>query len=97
MPDDTPTCPKCGYDFTYDENNTTTSTKERWEYTGTILALVSVFSLPIIVLLAGLGIVSLTAISQGWLLLYSTVVLMATTWTYGKETLEAVRQARSSE
>jgi len=94
MPEDTPTCPKCGHDFTPDEDNTTTSTKERWEYTGTILALVSVFSLPIIVLLAGLGIVSLSAISQGWLILYATVVLMAATWTYGKETLEAVKQAQ---
>lgn len=90
--DDTPTCPECGADLA--EQELTTSTKERWEYTGTVLAGLAVASLPIIVFLAGMGVVTLGAISQGWWVTYSTVVLMAATWTFGKETLEAVQQAR---
>lgn len=96
MPEDTPTCPECGHDFSHDEaDGITSSTKERWEYTGTILALLTVASLPIITLLAGLGIVTLGSISQGWWVAYTTIVLMAATWTFGKETLEAVQKARS--
>lgn len=93
--DDTPTCPECGHSFTKaEEYETTTSTMERWEFTGTILALFTVTSLPVIIVLAGLGIVSLGAISQGWWVVYTTVVLMAATWTFGEQTLKAVRKAR---
>lgn len=95
MPEDTPTCPKCGHDFTHEEDNTTKSAKERWEYTGTILSFVTVASLASLITLAGLGIVTLGAVSQGWLFLYGTVVLMAATWTFGKETLEAVQKAKN--
>lgn len=92
MSEDTPeVCPNCGHEL---ENGTTTSTKERWQYTGTILSLIVVFSLPVLILLAGLSIVSLGPISQAWWLLYATVVLMAATWTFGRETLEAVDKAR---
>lgn len=76
------------------EESTTRSTRTRWDYTGTVLAIVVVISLPLVLFLAGLGIVSLSEISKAWLAIYGTVVLMAATWTFGKETLEAVRKAR---
>lgn len=86
------TCPRCGHKF--DPSTSTTNTEMRWRWTGTVLALLTVASLPALVALAGFGIISLGAISQGWWVAYITVVLMAATWTFGKETLEAVKQAR---
>jgi hypothetical protein len=79
------------------DEDLTTSTMERWEYIGTILAGAMVLSLPVIVVGAGLGILSLSPIGQAWFLLYSTVTLMAATWAFGKETLEAVRKARGKD
>lgn len=94
--DDTPppTCPNCGTEL--NDTDLTTSTKERWEWTGTLLAITTVLPLPVIILLAGLGFFALGMVTQGWWVLYSTVVLMAATWTFGKETLEAVKKARGS-
>ena len=86
-------CPECGAEF--DTSHTTINTNKRWKYTGTIVTSIVVLSLPILIILAGLGVVSLAAISQAWLVLYGTVTLMASTWLYGKETLEAVQDARN--
>lgn len=86
-------CPECGAEF--DTSHTTIKTSKRWKYTGTIVTFIVVLSLPILIILAGLGVVSLAAISQAWLVLYGTVTLMASTWLYGKETLEAVQDARN--
>jgi len=72
----------------------TTNTRERWQWTGTILASVMVLSLPLIVGLTTAGVLSLSPISQGWFALYFTVTLMAATWAFGKGTLEAVREVR---
>lgn len=77
-----------------DDNHTTDSTETRWEGLNTVLTLVLVFSLPAIigyVLVTG---TALSAIAQVWFALYATTVLMAATWAFGKETLEAVQQAR---
>lgn len=98
MSEDTPDgtyvdCPNC--DHTIDTaNGTTVSSEVRWKYIGTVLSTITVTSLPSIIMLAGLGIVTLGAITQGWALLYSTVVLMAATWVFGEKTLKAVQQAR---
>lgn len=80
-----------------DEDSTTTSTRTRWEWTGTILASAMVLSLPTIVGLTAAGILTLNPISQAWFGLYFTVTLMAATWAFGKETLEAVREARGKQ
>lgn len=93
MANDTPTCPECGAEL--DDETLTKSAKERWEYTGTVLALFVVLSLPLVVVLTGLSIFTLSPISQAWWALYATVVLMAATWTFGRETLKAVKEARS--
>lgn len=85
-------CPECGTEVEY--NSTTTSSERRWKYTGTILALLTVASLPALIILAGLSVVALSPITQGWWLLYGTLVLMAATWTFGRETLQAVYEAR---
>lgn len=87
MPDDT--------SVTEDgDPDTTNSSMTRWKYIGTILATIMVVSLPVIVLGAAVGTFSLSPIGQAWFVLYSTVTLMAATWAFGKETLEAVQQAR---
>jgi hypothetical protein len=78
-----------------DDENLTTSQQERWEYIGTILAGVIVLSLPVLILGAAIGELSLGRVGQAWYTLYSIVVLTATTWAFGKGTLEAVYEARS--
>ena len=87
MPEDTPKIDD-------GDPNTTHSALTRWEYIGTVLSFILVVSLAILTLGAAYGILSLAAIGQAWFTLYSIVVLMAATWTFGKETLEAVQQAR---
>lgn len=76
------------------EEDLTTSTMERWEWLGTLLASAVVLSLPTILIGAALGSLGLSPIGQSWFLLYSTVVLMATTWVFGKDTLKAVRKSK---
>lgn len=76
------------------DNETTNSTDTRWKYTGTVLASVIILSIATVIVGAAVGALSLSGIGQSWLLLYSTVVLMAATWAFGKETLEAVQEAR---
>lgn len=77
------------------DTDTTSSSMTRWKYIGTILAAIMVISLPVIMLGAAAGTFSLSPIGQAWFVLYSTVTLMAATWAFGKETLEAVQKARS--
>lgn len=76
------------------DENTTRSSRTRWEYIGTVLAALMVVSLPVIVIGAAAGTLTLSPIGQAWFVLYSTVTLMAATWAFGKETLEAVQKAR---
>lgn len=76
------------------EEDLTDSTQTRWEYIGTILAGVMVMSLPVLIVGTGLGTFTLTGISQAWFGLYFLVTMMAATWAFGKETLEAVQKAR---
>jgi len=97
MPEDTDTTNDNALDLEGDGDNYTMSTRTRWEWTGTLLAFAMVLSLPVIVGLTAGGILSIGAISQGWFVLYSTVTLMAATWAFGKETLEAVREARGKQ
>lgn len=77
------------------DEDLTTSTKERWEYIGTVLAAIMVLSLPVILLLAGRKLIDLSVISQGWFALYATVTLMAATWGFGDEALKSVQKLRS--
>jgi hypothetical protein len=76
------------------DQDLTTSTKERWEYIGTLLATLMIASLPILTVGGAIGILMLTNIGQGWFALYATVTLMAATWAFGAETLETVRKVR---
>lgn len=78
------------------DEDLTTSTMERWEYIGTMLAGLMITSLPVIIIGTALGTLALSGIGQAWFILYATVSLMAATWAFGKETLEAVRQAREN-
>lgn len=76
------------------DEDTTSSTMTRWKYIGTILSGLMVASLPTIIIGAAFGVSTLSPIGQAWFTLYSIVVLMAATWAFGKETLEAVQKAR---
>lgn len=78
-----------------DDDSTTLNSEERWTYIASLLSGIVVTSLPVVIVGAGAGLLSLAGVSQGWLILYSTVVLMAATWVFGEETLNAVRRAKS--
>jgi len=96
MADDTPS-EDCAIGDDDDEmfhNGTTLSTKRRWKHTGTIVAIWTLLSLPVLLIGAALGIMSLAVISQAWFILYGTVCLMAATWLWGRETLDAVSKAK---
>lgn len=74
-----------------DDENLTTDTAQRWEWIGTILSFLIIASFVVLILGAAYGLLTLSAIGQSWFILYSTVVLMAATWSFGKGTLKAVR------
>jgi hypothetical protein len=76
------------------DQDLTTSSKERWEYIGTILAGVMITSLPVLIIGTTAGILTVSTITQGWFVLYATITLMAATWAFGEETLKAVKKAR---
>lgn len=76
------------------DNDTTSSSMTRWKYIGTILAALMVASLPVLVIGTALGTLTLAGISQAWFGLYFLVTMMAATWAFGKETLEAVNEVR---
>jgi len=87
MPEDTPVSED-------GDEDTTSSSMTRWKYIGTIIAATMVISLPVIIVGTALGTFTLTGISQAWFGLYFMVTMMAATWAFGKETLEAVNKAR---
>lgn len=93
MSDEKNGCPNCGEDV---GASTTTSADRRWKYTGTVLSILLIASLPVLIIGVGVGVISLAGVSSSWWVLYTTAVLMALTWTYGKETLEAVSEARGN-
>lgn len=76
------------------DKDTTSSSMTRWKYIGTILAGLMIASLPAIIIGAAVGIFTLSGISQAWFGLYFLVTMMAATWAFGKETLDAVNRAR---
>ncbi len=92
MTDDTHIDPENGDGNPY--NDTTSSTMTRWKYIGTLLAALMVTSLSVLMIGTAVGAFTLTGITQAWFGLYFLVTVMAATWAFGKETLEAVQAAR---
>jgi hypothetical protein len=78
------------------DEDTTSSSMTRWKYIGTILAALMVASLPVLVIGTAVGVFTLSGIGQAWFGLYFLVTMMAATWAFGKETLEAVQKARGN-
>lgn len=74
--------------------DTTSSSDTRWKYTATLLASILIVSIAVAIIGGGFGVISLSGIPQEWLALYAVTTLMAATWAFGKETLEAVNEAR---
>jgi len=98
MSNDTPdgnyiNCPNCNNTIDI-SNGTTVNSEVRWKYIGTILSAVTVISLPIIIILSTLGFATLSSVGQFWGILYGTVVLMASTWTFGEKVLQSVYKAK---
>lgn len=77
-----------------DEDYTTASTRTRWEGLNTILSLLLILSLVAIVSFVVVTGTAVSALGQAWFVLYATIVLMAATWAFGKETLESVQKVR---
>lgn len=72
--------------------DTTSNDDVRWQYLASVVVGVLLLSLPFILGLTALGIISLGAISQAWFGLYATITLMAAVWLMGEDTLNAVRK-----
>lgn len=77
-----------------EDNYTTDDPRTRWEGLNTVLSLLLIMSLIAIVSFVIVTGTSVSVLGQAWFVLYSTIVLMAATWAFGKETLQAVRKAR---
>lgn len=75
-------------------DDVTNSTDVRWAYLASVITAIVIIGFLLIIGLAAAGILSLSAISQGWFILTATVVLMAAAWLWGTDTLEAVRESR---
>lgn len=90
------TCRTCGSVLDKNGNRVRVQVWTRWKYTGTVVSTLLLLSLPAVLILAGLGIVSLAALTQSLMLLYGTITLMAATWLFGQETLSAVKSARAN-
>lgn len=78
------------------DDNTTNNTQTRWEYLGTVLAGLMIFSVAFIIIGAAAGVLTLSNISQAWFMLYSLISLTAAVWTWGKDTLKAAANALSN-
>jgi len=77
-----------------EDDYTTDDTRTRWEGLNTILSLMIIASLIGIVTYVIVTGTAISVVGQAWFVLYATVVLMASTWAFGKETLDAVKKAR---
>lgn len=71
-----------------DDTDTTQNVMTRYKYTGSILAGALILSIPVIVIGAAAGWLTLAAVPDTWMLLYQVVALMAVTWAFGKKTLK---------
>lgn len=72
----------------------TTSVDTRWRWTNDILAGILVTSLPLIVGLAGGGVIDLTRVPVEVRLAYLTAGGVASVWAFGPSALKAWKQAR---
>lgn len=77
-----------------EDDYVTSDTRTRWEGLATIITFLIFVSFLTLLIGTAVGTFTLGSISQAWFALFSTIVLMAATWLYGKETLEAVQKAR---
>lgn len=80
-----------------DDGGLTTNRKLRWDLLASVVAGAACVSLLVIVLMAVLGIATLSGVPQGFFLLYSTLVLTSTVWTFGGEALAKAREAMQGE
>lgn len=82
-----------------DDNNDesfTDDSSDRWVATGTAIALVATISAPVLIGAAGFGLLALSQIPQWLTTVYSFLVVMATIWAFGDETLRALLRAWST-
>lgn len=65
--------------------DTTTNDDVRWKYLASAVTVVLVVTLAVLLIGASLGVLSLSAISQGWFILYGSALLTSVVWLYGEE------------
>lgn len=83
-------------DTPYEEDDDVTTIEDaRWTYIGTVLAGIMVISLAVLVIGAAAGVLQVSPIGRAWFGLYALVTLMAATWAFGEETLNAVQRVRN--
>jgi hypothetical protein len=71
-----------------------TGSDPRWKWLSTVCSIVTIVSFVAYVGLVMIGVMSVSALSQGWFILYFTAVLVAVTYVFGRETLEVVAEFR---
>lgn len=77
------------------EGQTSEQTRNWLERYASAVGTVLLVGYGVLVVLASLGLASLSAIPQFWALLTATVVLLSATQVFGKDVLQAVEQFRS--
>lgn len=77
-----------------ESDEVTSNTNTRWTYIGTVLAACMIISLPAVIIGGATGALALSSVGQAWAALYAIVTLMAATWAFGEETLNAVQKVR---
>jgi len=70
-------------------------TDKRWVWLSTVVALAILISLPLFVGAMLFGYTAVASIGQAWFVLYSTAVLMALVYSFGREALRTVYQYRN--
>ena len=73
---------------------TTTDTKLRWQWVGTVAALALILSLSIITICLTAGLFTLAPVTQAWFALYSFAVSVAVVWTFGQEAVKTIKRAK---
>jgi hypothetical protein len=77
-----------------EDDYVTSDTRTRWEGLATVVTFLIFVAFLSLLIGGAFGLFTLGSIGQAWFVLFSTVLLMAATWLYGEDTLNAVQRAR---
>ena len=66
-------------------DDTTESDDVRWKYLASFVTVSLIGTLTVLVIGGALGVLTLSAISQAWFVLFATAVVSAIAWVYGED------------